>query len=119
METVGEAGFHTQQIGHRQELLHLELTAATIPLRRFWILSLLQYLVCLLHHRSSMATETTMDIADHPVQVQMGEAMGTAMGWDRRETNLMGMGAEEDLKVAANITARLAEETSTTMAIHV
>jgi hypothetical protein len=119
--TAEEAGFHMLQIDHRQEWLHLVLTAATIPLRRSWIPSLLQYRVCLLHRHSITETEMAMDIAAHPVQAQMAEimAMAMAMGAHHRGTKLMGMGAEEVLKAAAIPTARMAEGTSTTTAIPV
>jgi hypothetical protein len=84
MVTIGEAEFHMLQTGHLQEWFPLLRIAATIPLRRSWIPSSLQYLEwLLLHHHSIMVMEMAMAIAAHPVQAQMVEAMAMALGAHR------------------------------------
>ena len=119
MATVEGAESHMLQIGLRQEWLHLVLKTGTIPLRRSWIPNMLQYRACLLHRHSITVTGLETDIVDHLAQAHLAQAMVMAMEMHHRGSKALGTGGEEGLKVnmVAMPMVRMAEETSTMMAI--
>ena len=106
------------QIDLHQEWLHLVLKTGTIPLRRSWILNMLQYRACLLHRHSITGTGLEMDIVDHLVQAHLAQAMVMAMEMHHRGSKALGTGVEEGFKVnmAAISMVRMVEKTSTMMA---